>query len=137
MNRLSIEARQALMQWEPQSAKPLSAIQRCGLSVVSVSLALGGALLIERFHVRDVAVPFFLFAVAVTAWYGGAGASVLALLLSCITFDYFFVQPFHTLYISRSDLPYFVVFATFAWLVSWFSAVRRRVEGELRQARDK
>jgi PAS domain S-box-containing protein len=53
-----------------------------------------------------------------------------------MTFDYFFVEPFYTVYISRSDLPYFLVFASFASLVTWFSAVRRRVEGELRQTRD-
>ena len=123
--------------WEPRSPKPLSAVQRYGLAVLSVSVSLGAALLIERFHVRDVEVPLFLFAVAVTAWYGGAGAAVLALLLSFITFDYFFTEPYYTLYISGSDLPYFVVFAAFASLVTWFSAVRRRVEEELRQARDK
>ena len=46
-------------------------------------------------------------------------------------------EPLHTLYISRADLPYFAVFATFASLVTWFSTVRRRVEEQLRQARDK
>jgi light-regulated signal transduction histidine kinase (bacteriophytochrome) len=56
---------------------------------------------------------------------------VLALLLSCIGFDYFFVQPLYSFYISSSDLPYFIVFAAFASLVTWFSAVRRRVEREL------
>ncbi len=104
--------------------------------MLSVSLALGGALLLGRFTFRDVEVPLFLFALAVAAWYGGTGAAVLALLLSCLSFDYFFVEPLHTLYISGSDLPYFIVFALFALLVTWFSAVRRRIEGELRQARD-
>src|SRR6202047_4951646 len=136
MNQASIEARQAMVQWKPQSPKPLSTMQRYGLAVFSVSVALGGALLLERFPFRDVEVPLFLFAVAVAAWYGGAGAAVLALLLSCVSFDYFFVEPLHTLDISRSCLPYFIVFASFASLVTWFSAVRRRVEGELRQARD-
>ena len=125
-----------MVQWKPQLPKPLSTIQRYGLAILSVSVALGGALLLERFHFRDVEVPLFLFAVAVAAWYGGAGAAVLALLLSCISFDYFFVEPLYTLDISRSDLPYFIVFASFASLVTWFSTVRRRVEGELRQARD-
>ena len=37
-------------------------------------------------------------------------------------------SPFTRFYISGSDLPYFIVFATFASLVTWFSAVRRRVE---------
>jgi PAS domain S-box-containing protein len=132
MNQASTEARQD----KPKLPKPLSTIQSYGLAVLSVFVALGGALLLEDFHFRDVEVPLFLFAVALAAWYGGTGAAVLALLLSCVSFDYFFVEPLQTLDISRSDLPYFIVFASFALLVTWFSAVRRRVEGELRQARD-
>ena len=124
------------MQWKPQLPRPLSTIQSYGLAALSVSVALGGALLLERFEFRDVEVPLFLFAVAVSAWYGGTGAAVLALVLSCIAFDYFFVQPLYSFYVSGSDLPYFIVFATFALLVTWFSAVRRRVERDLRQARD-
>jgi PAS domain-containing protein len=104
--------------------------------VVSVSAVLGASLFLERLQFRDVEVPLFLFAVAVTAWYGGTGAAVLALLISCISFDYFFVEPLYTLDVSLADLPYFTVFAAFATLVTWFSTVRRRVERELRQARD-
>jgi PAS domain S-box-containing protein len=133
MNQANIQARQAVSKWKPQS--PLSAIQRYALAILSVSLALGLALFLERFHVREVGVPLFLFAIAVSAWYGG-GASLLALLLSCISFDYFFTEPLHTLYITGSDLPYFISFISFASLVTWFSTVRRRVEAELRQARD-
>ena len=120
-----------------QRPKPLAAVRRYAIAVLSVAIALGGSLLIERFPVRNVEVPFFLFAVAVTAWDGGTGAAILGLLLSCLCFDYFFVEPLHTFYVSVSDLPYFIVFACFATLVSWFSAIRRRVEGELRQARDR
>jgi PAS domain S-box-containing protein len=125
-----------MVQRKPRLTKPLSTIRRYGLAVLSVSAALGGALLLERFYFRDVEVPLFLFAVAVAAWYGGAGAAVLALLLSCVSFDYFFIKPLYTLDISPSDIPYYIVFTSFASLVTWFSAVRRRVEGELRQARD-
>ena len=125
-----------MVQWKPRLPKSFSAIQGYGLAVLSVSAALGGALLIEHLHMREVEVPLFLFAVAVSAWYGGIGAAVLALLLSCLTFDYFFVEPIHSVYISSSDLPYFIIFATFASLVTWFSAVRRRAEEGLRQARD-
>src|SRR5579871_2919914 len=95
MNEAGIESKQAMVGWKPQSPKAVSAIRGYGLAALSVAVALGAALLIERFHMRDVEVPLFLFAVAVTAWYGGAGASALALLLSCMTFDYFFVEPFH------------------------------------------
>jgi K+-sensing histidine kinase KdpD len=83
-----------------------------------------------------VGVPLFLFAVAVAAWFGGGGAAVLALLLSCVIFDYFFIEPLYTLAISLAALPYFISFAALATLITWFSTVRRRVERELRQARD-
>jgi signal transduction histidine kinase len=104
-----------------------STLFRYGLAVLSVSVALGAALLIERLQLRNITL--FLFAIAVAAWYGGTRAAVLALLLSCISFAYFFVEPFHS-------IPYFILFALFAWLVSWFSSVRRRVEGQLLQSRD-
>ncbi len=105
-----------------------SPVLRYGLAVLSVSVALGGALLIERLQLRNITL--FLFAIAVAAWYGGTGAAVLALLLSYISFSYFFVEPSHS-------VPYFILFALFAWLVSWFSSVRRRAEADLLQARDK
>jgi PAS domain S-box-containing protein len=136
MNPGRIEPRQAMAQWKPPLPRPLSAIQRYGLAVVSVSVALGASLLLERLHFRDVEVPLYLFAVAIAAWYGEAAAAGLALVLSCISFDYFFTEPRYSLDISPADLPYFVVFASFASLVTWFSTIRRRVEEELRQARD-
>jgi PAS domain S-box-containing protein len=136
MNQVSIEPRQAVVQSKPQLLKPHSAIPRYGLAVLSVSVALGCALLMERFHFRGMEVPLFLFAAAITSWYGGGGAAALALVLSCVSFDYFFTEPLHTLSITRSDLPYFIAFASFALLITWFAAVRRRVERELLQSRD-
>src|SRR6267142_2536964 len=136
MNQPSIETRHAVTQRKPHLANPLSAIQAYGLAVLSVSAALGAALLMQRFPVRNVEIPLFLFALALTAWYGGTGPAVLAIVLATASFDYFFTEPLHTLVISRTDLPYFVVFTSFASLVTWFSSIRRRVEGELRQARD-
>jgi PAS domain S-box-containing protein len=136
MNPASIEPRQAIVQRKPRLSKPFSAVQRYGVAILSVSVALCGALLLDQFQFRNVEVPLFLFAVAISAWYGDTGGAVLALLFAFISFDYFFTEPYHTLYITGSDLPYFVVFASFASLVTWFSAVRRRVEGELRETRD-
>ena len=105
-----------------QSRIAQSAVLRYGFAVLSVSVALGGALLIERLQLHNI-TPF-LFAIAVAAWYGGTGAAVLALLLSCISFAYFVVEP-------SQIIPYFILFALFTWLVSWFSSARRRVEAEL------
>lgn len=111
--------------------EPLSAVLRYAVAVGSFALALGIALLAERYHFRGVEFPVFLFAIALTAWHAGIGPSVVALLLSSFAFNYYFTEPYHTLYIARSDLPYYLVYVLFAALLTWFSSVRRRVEREL------
>ncbi len=112
-------------------------LKRYGLAVVSVGVALATALLLQHFHFRDAEVPLLLFAVAITSWYGGPRPAVLAVILSSICFNYFFVRPLYTFYIARSDLPYFIIFASFASLLTWFAVIRRRIEEDLRQTRDK
>jgi len=114
-----------------------SPVLRYGLAVLSVSVALGGSLLLERFHFHNVADPLFLFAITVTVWYAGIGPAILAVVLSGLADTYFFIEPIYTLYITRDDLPHFLIFVLFASLLTGFAAVRRRVEAELLQARDK
>ena len=113
-----------------------SAVLRYGLAVASFGIALGLALLAQHYGFRNVEVPLLLFAVAVTAWYAGPGPAALAVVLSIAFFDYFFTEPRYTFYVTSSDIPYLIVFIGFALLVAWFSAVRRRAERDLRQARD-
>jgi PAS domain S-box-containing protein len=136
MKQARLEARQATLWCKLQWPKRLSRIQGYGLAVLSVSVTLGAALLLQRLHFRDTEVPLFLFAVALAAWYAGPGPAVLTLLLSCLSLDYFFLEPIYSLELS-GDLPYLIIFASFASLITWFSTVRRRVEGELRQALDR
>jgi len=125
----AVESRQA-------GLPPLSLFRRYGLSGLGVALALGVGLLFHWFQFGNVEIPLLLFAIAVAAWYGGLGSAFLAWALSCFVFDFFFVEPFYSFDIAPSETPYFVLFALFAALVTWFSTVRRRVERELRQARD-
>src|SRR6202140_5472287 len=113
-----------------------SPVLRYGLAVLSVSVALGGSLLLERFHFRDVADPLFLLAIAVTIWYAGIGPAILAVVLSGLADTYFFIEPIYSFYVTRDDLPHFVIFVLFASLLTGFAAVRRRVERDLVQARD-
>ena len=113
-----------------------SPVLRYGLAVLSVSVALGGSLLLERFQFHNVADPLFLFAIAVTVWYAGIGPATLAVVLSGLVDTYFFIEPIYSFYITRDDLPHFVIFVLFASLLAGFAAVRRRVERDLIQARD-
>jgi len=113
-----------------------SPVVRYGLAVLSVSVSLGVALLLERFHFRNVADPLFLVAIAITVWYAGIGPAILAVVLSGLADTYFFIEPLYSLYITRDDLPHFVIFILFASLLTGFAAVRRRIERDLVQARD-
>ena len=113
-----------------------SAIQGYGLAVLSVAMALGTALLLASYNVRRMEFPLLLLAIAVTAWYAGVGPGIVTVVLSGLAFDYFFTEPLHTLYITSSDLPYWIIFIVFASLFTWFSAVRRRVERDLLQSHD-
>jgi PAS domain S-box-containing protein len=116
--------------------KPLSAIQSYGLAVLAVSVALLGALLLQRYSFRGAEFTVFLLAIVITVWYGHMQAAVFALVLASLVFNYFFTEPLHTLYVTRSELPYYFFFISFASLLAWFTAVRRRVERDLVQSRD-
>jgi PAS domain S-box-containing protein len=125
-----------MAQQKPTIRKDLPPILRYGLALGSVALALGLALLLERYNFRGVEFPLFLFAIAVSVWYAGLWPGLLAVVLSSLAFNFFFTEPRYTFYVSRIDLPYYVVFVLFASLLTWFSTIRRRVEQELRQSRD-
>src|SRR5271165_1826207 len=132
MNRSGIDANEFVAH-RSSGALPLNYLQRYGLAVVSIGVALGISLLLQHFGFRVPSALLLLFAVAISSWYGGPGPAVLAALLSIISFDWYFVEPVRTLYIYRSDIPYFIVFTAFVALLSWFGTIRRRAEADLRE----
>ena len=113
-----------------------SVVPRYGLAVLSMGIALSAALLLGHYSFPDVADPLFLFAIAITVWYGGRGPAILACFLSILANAYFFIEPIYSIVITRSDVPHVVIFILFALLITGFATVRRRVEQELRQAGD-
>jgi K+-sensing histidine kinase KdpD len=131
-----VGVRRSLAYWNQEFQKIHSPILRYGFAVVSVAIALGLAFALQHYKLRDVELPVLTVAIAFTTWYAGAGPSALAVLLSWASFDYFFTEPFYSFEISTRDLPYFFIFVAWAAIVASFSAVRRRIEDSLRQARD-
>jgi len=109
---------------------------RYGFSVVCVAVALGAALTSQYYGFRGVELAAFDLAIVVITWYARAGPSALAVVLSSACFNYFFTEPLYTFEVSREDLPYFFLFAGSATIIAWFVAVRRRIENDLRDARD-
>src|ERR1700692_2683104 len=127
--------RQAMAHRDPSSSAPMPTILRYGIAVLSVAIAVGLGFFVLR-HFEAILTPF-LFAVAATVWYGGTGPGVLAIVLSVLSLNYFFLRPFFSFSpIGYADLVYLTFCIFCALAVGWVSAVRRQTEQELRQARD-
>src|SRR6202043_1674991 len=107
-------------------------ILRYGVAVLSVAIGNGLGFFGLR-HFEAILTPF-LFAVAATVWYAGTGPGVLAIVLSVLSLNYFFLRPTYSFSaISNADLVYLTFCIFCALAVGWVSAVRRQAEQELRQ----
>jgi signal transduction histidine kinase len=128
--------RRSLAYWNRELQRIHSPLLRYIFAIVSVAAALGISFAAQRYGFRDIELPVLTVAIALTTWYAGAGPSLLAVVLSSVCFDYFFIEPLYSFDISTRDLPYFLIFIAWAGVVASFSEVRRRIEDSLRQARD-
>ena len=132
MNTTGIAANRSAAHLLARALRPIN-LRPYGLAVLSVAVALGLGLLLQQLHFRDGAVPLLLFAVALASWYGGRGPAALSAILSISSFYWHFVEPARTIEIYASQIPYFIIFAAFASLLSWFGTTRRRAEAVLRE----
>jgi light-regulated signal transduction histidine kinase (bacteriophytochrome) len=106
--------------WNEGAQREISGVaSRYGFAVVCVAVALGLALTIEYYQIREES-PLFNLSIAITTWYAGVGPGVLAVALSTACFSYFFAGPI-----------YAVFFITWAVIVASFAAVRRHREDEI------
>jgi signal transduction histidine kinase len=129
--------KRTLADWTRKRQSVHSPFLRYGLSIVCVAIALGLSLLAQYYQFRDIEVPLFSLAVAIATWYAGIGPSVLAVLLSAACFTYFFTEPLYVFEVSPRDIPYFLVFVAWAAIIASVGAVRRRIEANLRETRDR
>jgi two-component system, LuxR family, sensor kinase FixL len=129
----AVETSQVMAHQDPPSPTATPVILHYGLAVLSVAIGLGSALLLRKFDLRE---SLFLMAIAVTVWFGGMGPGLLAIVLSILSLDYFFLAPIYSISIDLSHLPYLILFTLFGLSISWLSASRRHAEQYLRQARN-
>ncbi len=112
-----------------------SALLRYGFALLFVAVALVASLPLEHM----LAHPFlFLFVGAVMAagWYGGTAPGLVAVLASTLAVDYFFLPPLYSLALSATEVIYLVAFVACALIASWVSASKKKVEIDLKGARD-
>ena len=108
-------------------------VWRYGIAVVTVGAALLITKSLEQY--TDI-TPLFYAAIVVSAWFGGMGPGLLAVVLATVALDYYFIPPLYTLRPDLKQISFLLVFGILAVLTSWMSAKRKRTQEALREARD-
>src|SRR3981081_1819765 len=116
------------------------AVWRSGLSVLLVAISTAVTFPLHGFGLRT---SLFFPAVLLSTWLGGTGPGLLAVLLSSLSINFFFTEPFFAFEFSARDIPTTVAFLFSALVISSWSTSRKRAEDrlrdseyELRKARD-
>lgn len=113
---------------------PLSIERQYGMAVVSTALAFLLRILADA-YLGD-ALPFvtFLVAIAATTWCGGLGASLTALALGALLWNWFFVEPRYTFAVgTHEDMAGMTVYliigvAIIGYIQTWRWAWKQSVE---------
>jgi len=119
-----------------------SAALRYGLAVTSVAAAAlvagppGRQLIADPLERLIDTVTLQHAAVVFSAWLGGIGPGLLAVVLAVLTIDYFVTPPLYDVTLDLNYLPRLALFALSALLVGWLSVRRRRMADALQRAHD-
>jgi len=118
--------------WWPKSPVLLN----YGIAVLSVTAALTIARWIESVLQSSPQVSLFLCAVMLSAWFGGVRPGLLAIALSVLAFDYYFVPPINSFAVAVNELPRLLIYMLSAVLAGSLSAAQRSTAQSLKRARD-
>ena len=108
-------------------------VRRYALALLLVGLALAATLLVHQLFSYPFLFLFFA-AVILSAWQGGTGAGLFAVLLSTVAVEYFFLPPFFSFTIRPADVAYLMAFTASALAGSWVSSAQREDREALRRA---
>jgi PAS domain S-box-containing protein len=110
-------------------------IRPCGIAVCFVLVALLWTFPLQRV----VAYPFlFLFfgAIMGSAWFGGAISGFVAVILSSLVVNFFFIPPLYSIAVAKEFRGFLGAFILCAIAISVVSSARKRAENAARFARD-
>src|ERR1700730_11158431 len=104
---------------------------RYGLSVLLVAIFTAVTIPLRGFGVRT---SLFFPAILLSTWFGGTGPGLLAVLLSTLSFNFFFSEPPFQFQLGVQDIPHTVAFLFAALVISSWSTARKRAENRLRES---
>jgi PAS domain S-box-containing protein len=107
--------------------------------VVAILLVIAAIIILKWFPAGSLGdapyVSVFLCAVILSTLVGGTGPALLAVVLSAIAFDYYFLPSIHTFAIEPSQLARLILFLVPALFIAWLSAAQKSATKSIRQAR--
>jgi PAS domain S-box-containing protein len=106
------------------------------LPIVSVGAALILSKILDRYWHSSPFTSVFICAILFSAWLGGLGPGLLAILLSCFAFDYYFLPPTHSLMVHLNEWPRLIIFAATSLIVGLLASLQRNTTESLRRTRD-
>ena len=121
--------------WAGKSA-PVRLLRSCAIGGGFVLLALAATFPLQRV----IAYPFvFLFfgAIMGSAWMGGAAAGIVAVLLSSLVVNYFFIPPIYSITVAKEAQTFLASFILCAFVLAWMISSRKRAERLVRAANDR
>jgi C4-dicarboxylate-specific signal transduction histidine kinase len=98
---------------------------------VQSTMLVAAALAVSHLLAPHLPYPFlfpFLASVVASAWLGGLGPGMYAVLLSSVVVDYHFIPPINHFTISLPELPDLASFVISAAMAAWLSTDRDRLE---------
>jgi PAS domain S-box-containing protein len=110
-------------------------VRPCAIAAFFVLVAFLWTILLQHL----IAYPFvflFLGAVMGSAWFGGIWAGLLAVVMSTVIIDYFFVPPFFSWSVAAQSQSYLAAVVLCAIVIGLLSSARKRSETAIRVARD-
>src|SRR5882724_2650818 len=111
-------------------------VWRYAVTLLLVAATVILAQLLEHYWQSTPFVSLFFCAIMFSAWFGGFRQGLLAIALSVLAFDYYFLPPTHSFAPNLNELPRLVLFAGAALMVGLLSASQRRTAESLARARD-
>lgn len=128
--RISGLSSQALMAWIDR----LPSLSRYIVAFILPFIALGLTLLLQPI-IQPLPGVFFFTAISLAAWISGLLPSLLAVVVSVIMLDYFFLSPGNA-FTTSTDIVTLSIFGLVAILVSWIENQRRTLSDQLLTSRN-
>src|SRR5882672_2920686 len=127
---------QSLETGDSQWRRWRTAAGRWVVAIVSVASAVILGMEVEKYWHSTPYTSLFICAILISAWVGGFGPGLLAVTLSVLAFDYFFLPPIYSFTVDLSSMPRLILFAVSALIVALLTASQRSRTESLRRTRD-